>query len=118
MVDCAPSHAHAFVPECSVVYLYRTDYSGRPNTRGNVLLHHVCEGEPSWYSTSCPTPSKPTPPPQRSREPKTCAGFIHKPLCDAWEQAANPRPKAPQVPSPLLSDPKQQFCLDQDSSDF
>jgi hypothetical protein len=72
---------------------------------------------PSKRASACPMPSKPAPP-QRSKEPKPCAGLIHKSLCDAWEQAANPRPKAPEAPSPLLSDTKQQFCPAQDCSYF
>jgi hypothetical protein len=39
----------------------------------------------------------------RSTEPKSFSGFLHKPLCEACEQGADTRPKAPD--SPLRSSP-------------
>ena len=65
------------------------------------------------------------PPHKRSNEPKSFAGLIHKPLCDACEHAAEARPQAPAAPPPLLTftrgrprtiDSQQQFCPDQDCS--
>ena len=40
---------------------------------------------------------------QRSKEPKEFTGYIHKPLCEACEQGADSRPKAPGSPPPLLT---------------
>ena len=39
---------------------------------------------------------------KRSKEPKPFPGFIHKPLCEACEQGADTRPKAPGSPPPML----------------
>src|SRR5215813_6008040 len=44
-------------------------------------------------------PSQPASPPhKRSREPTPFAGLTHKPLCDACEQAVEPRPPSPSAP--------------------
>jgi hypothetical protein len=40
---------------------------------------------------------------QRSKEPKPFTGFIHQPLCEAWEPGADTRPKAPASPPPVLT---------------
>src|SRR5919204_6676808 len=40
---------------------------------------------------------------KRSTEPKEFTGYIHKPLCEACEQGADSRPKAPGSPPPLLT---------------
>jgi hypothetical protein len=56
---------------------------------------------------------------RRSQEPTPCAGLLHKPLCDACEQATAFRPQTPCVPPPPLTftrgrrrrvDTRQQFC--------
>jgi len=88
-----------------------------------ILLHVVW---PSDRAASCPTTPKPTlPPRKRSPDPQPFPGLLHKPLCDACEQAANPRPKAPGAPPPLYTytrgrkrsiDPQQQCCPDQECS--
>jgi len=66
------------------------------------LLMHVW-----WPDHPRPTPQrllKPDKPQrQRSKAPKPFTGFIHKPLCDACEQGADSRPKAPGMPPPLLT---------------
>ena len=86
------------------------------------LLIHV------WW------PDHPGPPPQsplkpskprrkRSTEPKPFTGYIHKPLCEACEQGADSRPKAPGSPPPVMIftrgrqrtvDTSGQFCPDPD----
>src|SRR5215813_14968071 len=49
------------------------------------------------------TPPEPTlPPRRRSTEPKPFPGLLHKPLCDAWAQAAASRLQAPGAPPPML----------------
>jgi hypothetical protein len=49
------------------------------------------------------TPRKPAPPRRkRSQDPQPFPGFIHKPLCEACEQGANARSKAPGSPPPLV----------------
>ena len=62
---------------------------------------------------------------KRSKEPKPFTGFLHKPLCEACEQEANERPKAPGAPPPLLPfargrrrtvDTRSHFCPDPDCS--
>ena len=68
------------------------------------------------------TPPEPTlPPHRRSTEPKPFPGLLHKPLCDACEQAAASRLQAPCAPTRLLPgtrgrrrtvDTQQQFCPD------
>ena len=86
------------------------------------LLIHV------WW------PDHPGPPPQsplkpskprrkRSTEPKPFTGYIHKPLCEACEQGADSRPKAPGSPPPVMIftrgrqrtvDTSGHFCPDPD----
>jgi hypothetical protein len=39
---------------------------------------------------------------KRSTEPKPFPGFIHKPLCAAWEQEADGASKAPGSPPPII----------------
>jgi hypothetical protein len=57
------------------------------------------------------------------QSPKPFTGFIHKPLCEACEQGADSRPKAPGAPPPLLTFPRgrrrtvntpSHFCPDPD----
>src|SRR5215831_11148458 len=38
----------------------------------------------------------------RSKEPKPCTGYLHKPLCDACQQGVDARPKAPSSPPPVM----------------
>jgi IS1 family transposase/transposase-like protein len=85
------------------------------------LLHVLW---PSERASACPSLPKPIPPPRkRSKAPQPFPGLLHKPLCDACEQAAHPHPKAPGAPPLLLTytrgrkrtiDTQQQFCPDQD----
>jgi IS1 family transposase len=88
---------------------------------GLCFLLHVLW--PNERATAGPTPPKPPPPPRkRSQEPKLLTGLIHKPLCDACEQATDSHPKAPGAPPPLITytrgrkrsiNTQQQFCPDQ-----
>src|ERR1051325_995690 len=81
------------------------------------LLHVLW---PNERAATGPTSPKPTPPPRkRSQEPKLLTGLIHKPLCDACQQATDFHPKAPGAPPPLITytrgrkrsiDTQQQFC--------
>jgi IS1 family transposase len=59
---------------------------------------------------------------RRVKEPKTFAGLLRKPLCDACEHATDPHPQTPSTPPPLLTftrgrrhtvDTQQQFCPNQ-----
>jgi IS1 family transposase len=65
------------------------------------LIMHVW-----WPDHPRPTPRTPlkpdTPRRKRSKEPKPFPGFIHKPLCEACEQGAAARSKAPDFPPPLV----------------
>jgi IS1 family transposase len=83
----------------------------------------------AWPSQGPATPQRPVepilPPHKRSNESKPFAGFLHKPLCDACEHAAEARPQAPGAPPPRITftrgrprtiDTQQQFCPDQDCS--
>ena len=81
------------------------------------LLHVLW---PNERAATGPTSPKPTPPPRkRSQEPKLLTGLIHKPLCDACQQATDFHPKALGAPPPLITytrgrkrsiDTQQQFC--------
>jgi hypothetical protein len=84
------------------------------------LIMHVW-----WPDHPRPTPrtllKRDTPRRERSKEPKPFTGLIHKPLCEACEQGADSRPKAPGSPPPLLTctrgrrrtvDTHQHFCPD------
>jgi transposase-like protein len=85
------------------------------------LLHVLW---PSERASAWPRLPKPIPPPRkRSKAPQPFPGLLHKPLCDACDQAAHPHPKAPGAPPLLLTytrgrkrtiDTQQQFCPDQD----
>ena len=59
-----------------------------------------------WPGHPTPTPQtslKPsTPRRARSKEPKPCTGYLHKPLCDACQQGVDARPKAPSSPPPVM----------------
>src|SRR5262249_29614400 len=51
-----------------------------------------------------PTTFKPDKPRRtRSKEPKPFTGYIHTPLCEAYEQGTDTRPKAPGSPPPVMS---------------
>ena len=86
------------------------------------LLIHV--GWPDGPRVAPQMPRKPnTPRRQRSTEPKPFTGFIYKPLCEACEQGADKRPKAPGAPPPLMTftrgrrrtvDTHAHFCPDPD----
>jgi IS1 family transposase len=66
-----------------------------------IMLHYRW---PSARAAHRQSPSQPASPPhKRSREPTPFAGLTHKPLCDACEQAVEPRPPAPNAPPPRLS---------------
>ena len=88
------------------------------------LITHVW-----WPDDSRATPQRPLKPDKprrkRSQEPNPFTGFIHKPLCEACEQGADERPKAPSSPPPLLPftrgrrrtvDTCSHFCPDPDCS--
>jgi transposase-like protein len=88
------------------------------------LITHVW-----WPDDSRATPQRPLKPDKprrkRSQEPKPFTGFIHKPLCEACEQGADERPKAPSSPPPLMPftrgrrrtvDTRSHFCPDPDCS--
>jgi hypothetical protein len=73
------------------------------------------------------TPHKPrkpaTPRRKRSEDPHPFPGLIHKPLGEACEQGADPRPKAPGAPPPVMVftqgrhrtiDPQQHGCPEPD----
>jgi transposase-like protein/IS1 family transposase len=66
------------------------------------LLVHVWW--PDAPSLAPQTPLKPHKPQRKfSKEPKPFTGLIHKPLCEACEQGADTRPKAPGSPPPILT---------------
>jgi IS1 family transposase len=81
---------------------------------------------PDALNASPPTALSPTPPRRkRSTEPKPFPGFLHKPLCEACEQDADTRPKAPGSPPPVITftrgrrrtvDTHSHFCPDADCS--
>jgi IS1 family transposase len=60
-----------------------------------------------WPDPSRVTPPRPLKPnkPHRKRfeEPTPFTGYIHTPLCEAWELGADTRPKAPGPPPPMLT---------------
>jgi len=70
------------------------------------------------------TPRKPGKPRRkRSKELKPFTGYIHKPLCEACQQGADSRPKAPGSPPPVMIftrgrrrtvDTSGHFCPDED----
>src|SRR5262245_13513663 len=69
------------------------------------LLIHV------WCSDAlCPPSNAPLPRDKpwrkRSPEPQPFTGLIHQPLCEACEQRADGRPKAPGSPPPMLTFPR------------
>jgi transposase-like protein len=90
-----------------------------------LILHMLW---PTERTTLGSPPITPTPPRrQRSKERKPFPGLLHKPLCEACEQAADTLPQLPGTPPPLLTatrgrkrtiDTQQQFCPDQDCSYF
>jgi hypothetical protein len=59
-----------------------------------------------WSNNPRTTPHRALTPDQprrkRSTEPNPFPGFLHNPLCAAWEQGAAARPQAPGAPPPLL----------------
>jgi len=65
------------------------------------LLMHVWWPDPS--RVACPRTFKPEKPRRtRSKDSKPFTGYIHKPLCEACEQATDMRPKAPGSPPPVM----------------
>jgi hypothetical protein len=65
-----------------------------------LLMHVVWPDDPSRVSTPSPQP-----PQHRRRHVKELnpfPGFVHKPLCAAWAQAADAQPKAPGFPPPII----------------
>ena len=84
------------------------------------LMVHV--GLPDDIPRVPTTPLKPKPPRRRrSTEPKPFTGLIHQPLCEAWEQKPDGRPKAPGSPPPVITftrgrrrtvDTQAHFCPD------
>ena len=88
-----------------------------------LVIHVWWPDHPRAISDRLLKPDKPRR--TRSKAPKPFTGFIHKPLCEACEQAAESRPKAPGAPPPLLIfsrgrrrtvDTSQHFCPDHDCS--
>jgi hypothetical protein len=88
-----------------------------------LVIHVWWPDHPRAISDRLLKPDKPRR--TRSKAPKPFTGFIHKPLCEACEQAAESRPKAPGAPPPLLIfsrgrrrtvDTAQHFCPDHDCS--
>jgi hypothetical protein len=73
-----------------------------------VVLLWLCMLLPAYFwrgdrPAACLTPSTPDGPPRkRTQEPKPFPGLIHKPHCEACEQAA----QAPPVPQPPGAPPK------------
>jgi hypothetical protein len=80
-----------------------------------------------WPNNPRVTPHKPrkpaTPRRKRSEDPHPFPGLIHKPLGEACEQGADPRPKAPGAPPPVMVftqgrrrtiDPQQHGCPEPD----
>src|SRR5262249_16930031 len=90
------------------------------------LIRHMLW--PTERTALCSPPTTPTPPRRKhSHDPKPFPGLLHKPLCEACEQAADTLPELPGAPPPLLTatrgrkrtiDTQQQFCPDQDCSYF
>lgn len=64
------------------------------------LLVHI--GLPNDPPRAPKTPLDPKPRRRRSKDPKPFAGLIHQPLCEACEQGADTRPKAPGSPPPVI----------------
>jgi IS1 family transposase len=88
-----------------------------------LLLHVWWPDHPGPPPQSPLKPSKPRR--KRSTEPKPFTGYIHKPLCEACEQGADSRPKAPGSPPPVMIftrgrrrtvDTSGHFCPDRDCS--
>jgi IS1 family transposase/transposase-like protein len=82
-----------------------------------------------WPNNPRATPHEPLKPAKprrkRSEDLHPFTGLIHKPLCEACEQGADPRPKAPGAPPPVLVftqgrrrtiDTQQHFCPEPDCS--
>jgi IS1 family transposase/transposase-like protein len=90
-----------------------------------LMLHMLW---PTERTALCSPPRIPTPPRRNySKEPKPFTGLVHKPRCEACEQAADTPPQLPGAPPPLLTatrgrkrtiDTQQQFCPAQDCSYF
>ena len=65
------------------------------------LIHVWCPDDPWRPSNASLTPDQPRR--KRSTEPQPFTGLIHKPLCEACEQRADRRPKAPGSPPPVIT---------------
>src|SRR5262245_22632297 len=65
------------------------------------LMIHVC-----WPNNTRASPHKPLKPAKprrkRSEASQPFTRLIHRPLCEAYEQGADPRPKAPGAPPPVM----------------
>src|SRR5215475_1714368 len=88
-----------------------------------LLIHVWCPDASCHPSNLSLTPDKPRR--KRSQEPKPFTGLIHKPLCEACEQRADGRPKAPGSPPPVITftrgrrrtvDTRAHFCPAPDCS--
>src|SRR5215470_363835 len=88
-----------------------------------LLIHVWCPDASCHPSNRSLTPD--TPRRKRSKEPKPFTGLIHKPLCEACEQRADGRPKAPGSPPPVIPftrgrrrtvDTRSHFCPAPDCS--
>src|SRR5262249_49064126 len=88
-----------------------------------LLIHVWCPDASCHPSNLSLTPDKPRR--KRSKEPKPFTGLIHKPLCEACEQRADGRPKAPGSPPPVITftrgrrrtvDTRSHFCPAPDCS--
>src|SRR5262249_7084499 len=66
-----------------------------------LFIHVWCPDASCHPSNLSLTPDKPRR--KRSKEPKPFTGLIHKPLCEACEQRADGRPKAPGSPPPVIT---------------
>lgn len=88
------------------------------------IIIHVWWPDPP--STTPQTPLKPDKPRRkRSKDPKPFTGLIHKPICEACENGADARQKAPGSPPPVIIftrgrprtvETRSHFCPDPDCS--
>src|ERR671933_1548218 len=66
-----------------------------------LLLHVRWNDHPPRVPHPLPAPAPPRR--RRAKAPKPFAGLIHKPLCEACEQGADERPKAPSSPPSMIT---------------
>lgn len=67
----------------------------------SLLLHGRWNDHPPRVPHPLPAPALPRR--RRAKTPKPFAGLIHKPLCEACEQGADERPKAPSSPPSMIT---------------